>query len=302
MNILVFGGSGFVGRHLIPRLLKEGHQVLVPSSQELDLTRTVLEEWNPPVRFDRIYHLAAWTRAGEFCATHGGEQWIVNQRINTNVLAFWASRQPQAKMIAFGTSVSYAKDVPLTEENYLAGLPIARFYGYAMSKRMLLVGLQTLHSQFGLEYLYAIPSTIFGADYHLDGRPLHFIYDLIRKIIRGKRFGEPVLLWGDGYQRRELIYIDDFIEILQRLTDIQKNDIFNIGAGEEYTIRQFAEMICEEVGYSPTQVSYDTSRDAGVRSKCLSVDKARRVLGDYLLRPLRESLRETVRWEEKAEL
>ncbi len=192
MKILVFGGTGFVGRHLIPRLREEGHEVVAPSSKEIDLTRAVLEDWNPPVTFERIYHLAAWTRAGEFCATQGGEQWIVNQRINTNVLAFWARRQPQAKMIAFGTSVSYAKDVPLTEDNYLAGLPIDRFYGYAMSKRMLLVGLQTLRSQFGLEYLYVVPSTIFGPDYHLDGRPLHFIYDLIGKSSGGSALANPL--------------------------------------------------------------------------------------------------------------
>jgi len=296
VKTLVLGSSGFLGRHLVPHLRAQGHEVTAPTSRELDLTRTVLEDWNPGVAFDRIYHLAAWTRAGEFCATHGGEQWIVNQRINTNVLAFWARRQPQAQMIAFGTSVSYAKDVPLTEDNYLAGLPIDRFYGYAMSKRMLLAGLQTLHQQFGLRYLYAIPSTLYGPGYHLDGRPLHFIYDLIRKIVRGQRHGEPVVLWGDGQQRRELIYVGDFIPLLQTLADRTEHDLYNIGAGEEYSIREFAEIICDEVGFSVAHLQFDPARYVGAKSKVLSIAKARAALEDYSVHPLRDSLRETIRW------
>ena len=296
MKILVFGSSGFLGRHLVHNLREHGHDVTAPNSKEIDLTRTLLEDWVPATTFDRIYHLAAWTRAGEFCAIHGGDQWIVNQRINTNVLAFWARRQPQAKMIAFGTSVSYAKDVPLTEDNYLAGLPIDRFYAYAMSKRMLLAGLQTLHQQFGLRYLYAIPSTIYGPDYHLDGRPLHFIYDLIRKIVRGKRHGEPVVLWGDGQQRRELIYVGDFIPLLQTLADRTEHDLYNIGAGEEYSIRQFAEIICAAIGYPAEQLQFDTTRYVGAKSKVLSIEKTRTALGDYPVRPLADGLRETIRW------
>jgi GDP-L-fucose synthase len=302
MNVLVFGGSGFIGRHLVRRLRAAGHQIVAPASRELDLTKVNLVDWDRGQRFDRIYHLAAWTRAGEFCATHGGDQWIVNQQINTNVLAFWARRQPQAQLLALGTSVAYPEGVELVEDNYLKGLPIDRFYGYAMTKRMLLVGLQTLHRQYGLRYLYAVPSTVYGPDYHLDGRPLHFIYDLARKIVRSRKLGEPVVLWGDGYQRRELIHVEDFLELLDRLAAQEISDIFNLGAGEEHTIREFAGLICEEVGYPPEQIQYDTSRYVGARSKCLSIEQARRALGEYPVRPLREGLRELVRWVEEVDL
>src|SRR5262245_35405099 len=197
MRALVTGATGFLGRNLIPALEMNGHEVTGVGSQQCNLMRPEsLHRFREP--YDQIWHLAAWTQAGDFCLHHPGEQWIINQQINTNVLDWWQSVQPQAKLIAIGTSCSYAPDVDLTEENYMNGAPVAELYAYGMTKRMLLVGLQALSAQFGLEHLYLVPSTLHGPNYHTDGRQRHFIFDLIEKIIRGKLFDEPVELWGDG--------------------------------------------------------------------------------------------------------
>jgi GDP-L-fucose synthase len=295
MNILVTGASGFLGRHLIPFLESKGHTTKSITSKEFDLTdcRSLykIEETN----FDCIYHLAAWTQAGDFCYLHGGEQWIINQQINTNVLAWWKDKCPQAKMVAMGTSASYATENDLVETKYLDGLPIDKFYAYAMTKRMLLAGLQSLHKQFGMNYLHVIPSTLYGPGYHLDGRQMHFIFDLIKKILLGKLHNQPVVLWGDGYQLRELVFVDDFVKNLYNLNEKCSNEIYNIGSGEDYSIRQFADMICEIVDYDASKISYDSNQYVGAKSKILNIQKLKAEI-DISATPIKEGIEKTIAW------
>ncbi|HVW20061.1 MAG TPA: NAD-dependent epimerase/dehydratase family protein [Opitutaceae bacterium] len=296
MRVFVTGGGGFLGRHLCAALRAAGHSVDAPSSRECDLAQPAgLSGWNG-TRYDRIFHLAAWTQAGDFCLKHPGEQWIRNQLLNTHVLEWWAERQPQAKLVSIGTSCAYAPDRPLREDNYLEGQPIESLFTYAMTKRILYVGQQSLARQYGLRHLTVVPSTLYGAGYHADGRQLHFIFDLIRKILLGHRDGAPVVLWGDGHQRRELILVDDFVRALLRLADQAENQIVNIGAGEEHSIRDFAALICREVGYDPARIEYDTARYVGAKSKCLEVGKLRGMLPDFRPTPLAEGLPPVVAW------
>lgn len=296
MKILVTGGTGFLGTALCRKLVAEGHDITPVGSRDCDLTQAGSLDRFADGKFDRIFHLAAWTQAGDFCLKHPGEQWIINQQINTNVLDWWHKRQPQAKLIAIGTSCAYAPGSALAEEDYLDGPPIESLFTYAMTKRMLYVGLLALHRQFGHTYLQLVPSTLYGPDYHTDGRQMHFIFDLIRKIIRGKLRGEPVILWGDGHQKRELVYMEDFVRIALRLSDTVSNDLVNIGAGEEFSIRHFAQLICERIGYDFQQIQFDTTRYVGAKSKCLSSAKLRSLLGKVEMTPLSEGLAKTIDW------
>lgn len=296
MIILVTGARGFLGKFLCRALKDEGHIVYEVASKECDLTKPgSLHRYNH-IAFEQIYHLAAWTQAGDFCLKHPGEQWIINQQINTNTLAWWHEYQPKAQLICMGTSCGYDPTYPLTEENYLKGLPIESLFTYAMTKRMLLAGVMALHQQFGHDYLYLVPSTLYGPDYHTDGRQMHFIFDLIAKIMRGTQKGDPVTLWGDGEQKRELIHVDDFVTCMMRLARTEKNQVINIGAGCEYSIKQFAALICAKMGYAQDKIIYDTTKYVGARSKVLSIDKLRKIYPEFKQRPLEEGLATTIDW------
>ncbi len=296
MKILITGASGFLGKFLGKALKDEGHSVIGISSKDADLTvASSLDIFNG-LLFDQIYHLAAWTQAGDFCLWHPADQWIINQKINTNVLSYWREKQPQAKCMCMGTSCSYDPSFPLTEDNYMQGTPISSLYTYAMTKRMLLAGLKAINKQYKLNYLYVIPSTLYGPSYHLDGRQMHFIFDLIRKILRGHLYKEPVVLWGDGYQKRELIHVEDFVHNLIELSKKASNIEVNLGSGKEHSIREFASVICDVVGYDFNKIIFDETKYVGAKSKVLSIGRIKDLLKSYELKPLITGLKETVNW------
>lgn len=296
MKILVTGGTGFLGTTLCDQLEAQGNELTKINSRNCDLTQADSLKQFGKGTFNQIYHLAAWTQAGDFCLSHPGEQWLINQKINTHVLDWWYGEQPQAKLIFMGTSCAYDPNLPLEEDYYLTGLPIDSLFTYAMTKRMLYTGALALQKQYGLKYLCLVPSTLYGPGYHTDGRQMHFIFDLIRKIIRGKLYGETVTLWGDGYQLRELVFVEDFARIALELADTVDNDIINIGAGEEFTIRRFAELICAEVGYDFNLIEFDTSRYVGAKSKCLGVKKLHGLMPNLQLTSLDQGLAKTIKW------
>jgi len=270
MKILITGATGFLGRHLLKRLKELNYNISVSNTKIASLSDVNNLSIYDNIRFDYIFHLAAKTKAGDYCLYHKGEQWIDNQIINTNILKYWKEKQPQAKMIAMGTSCSYSPDYSnLIESNYMLGEPDKGLYTYAMTKRMLLNGLQSLGEQYGLKWLYFIPSTLYGPEFELDDS--HFIFDLIKKIHKGKEFNLDVELWGDGYQKRELIYIDDVIDIILHLKDLD-NQIINLGSGDSKTIRDFAQIICDNVNYPSNLIKYDTSKYVGVKEKKLNID------------------------------
>lgn len=298
MKIFITGGHGFLGTAISKVLALHGHELVAPRSSECDLTDQDSLYRYSNERYDQVFHLAAWTQAGDFCLTHPGEQWIINQKINTNILSWWAKSQPQAKLVFMGTSCAYAPGSDLVEEEYMNGEPVESLYTYAMTKRMLLQGAKALERQYGLNWLCAVPSTLYGPGYHTDGRQMHFIFDLIRKILRGKYRNDPVVLWGDGYQRRELVYLDDFIRTLLKINKTESNSLINIGAGIDFTIRDFAKTICRALNYDENLIQYDATRYVGAMAKKLDIKKLLAIYPDYVSEciPLAEGIDGVINW------
>ncbi len=290
MTVLVTGGSGFLGVNLTLKLQVRGEQVVSLSSHDADLRDPDSLRKFSNQTYERIYHLAAWIQGGDFSLQHPGDQWLINQQINTTVLRWWAQEQPQAKLISIGTSGAYSEGLELREEHYLSGDPFADLYTYGMTKRMLHIGQMSLAKQYGLKFLTLVPSTLYGPNYSVGGKRMQFIFDLTRKMLAHKYFSDEIILWGDGHQQRELVYIDDFINDLLLLEEQAENDIINIGAGEHHSIRTFADILCDQIGIDPKTIQYDVKGYVGAKAKYLSIEKEHGMLGVLKRTSIQEGL------------
>jgi len=294
VKVLVTGATGFLGRHLVKKLMALNYSVCISNTKIASLDNINNLFIYNDVKFDYIFHLAAKTKAGDYCLYHKGEQWIDNQILNTNILKYWKEYQPQAKLIAMGTSCSYSPDyTDLIETNYMLGQPDPGLYTYAMTKRILLNGLQSLEEQYGLKWLYFIPSTLYGPEFELDDS--HFIFDLIKKIYKGKHFNSEVELWGDGYQKRELIYVDDVINIILSLKDLD-NQIINLGSGDSKTIKEFAQVICDNLNYPSELIKYNKNKYVGVKEKKLNISKINNLLPNFKFSSLEFGISKTINY------
>ncbi len=290
MKILITGASGFVGRHLVKALEAQKHKVVSFNSNNFTQMWYCQKD-----SFDVIIHLAVKTAAGGYCQNHPGEQWIVNNSINSDMLAYWTQFQQRATLITFGSSCGYNKDVVKTENNYLTDEPEEGYEVYGMVKRNLLVGLKALAKEFQMDSNYLIPSVFYGPDYDLEDK--HFIFDLIRKIVGAKNGGEEVILWGDGTQERELIYIDDAIDIIMAcMNNPEAPKMFNLSSGHTYTLKEYAQVICEIVEYDYNLIKWDTNAFVGSPSKKLINTH----LKGYKFTPLKTGLEKTIKYYENS--
>jgi GDP-L-fucose synthase len=285
MNILITGASGFVGKHLSKALKNQNHYVIELNSSNFN------NIWDYKSKLDYIIHLAVKTAAGGYCQNHPGEQYLINSDINNTILKYWYQCQPQAKMITFGSSCGYDKNSIKTEDNYLKGETEPGYEAYGAIKRSLLIGLQSLKKEYNMDYSYLIPSVFYGPEYDLYDK--HFIFDLIRKIVNAKNGGDKVILWGTGDQTRELIFIKDAVDIIIKSMTWNK-EIVNLSSGYEYSIKEYAQAICDIVGYDFNLIEWDTTAFIGSPNKKL----INTYLQDYQFTSLKEGLTETIKYYE----
>ena len=288
-KVLVTGATGFLGKHLVQRLKNLGCEIYISNRSTANLSNIENLKCYNDIKFDYIFHLAVVTKGGDYCLTNQATQWIENQTLNTNMLRYWVEKQPQAKMVCMGTSCSYTPDIFMTEDNYLIGIPESSLYAYAMTKRMLLNGLEAIQQQHGLKWLYFIPSTLYGPGFELDDN--HFIFDFIRNCYNAKFMEEKFVVWGNGEQRRELIYVDDAIDAMIRLLD-NENQVFNLGSGQDHTINEFAHIVSECYGFDPQKIEHDLSKYVGVKEKKIDTTKVMKHLNgvSYLNTSLKDGI------------
>lgn len=294
MKILITGGSGFVGKNLYSKLYNKKNKIISLSSKNFDMRIQNNFKKLKKIKFDKIFHLAAWTQAGDFSLKNPGLQWVNNQLINTNLLNWWKSEQPKAKLISIGSSCAYSSGKNLMEKDYITGIPREELLAYGMSKKMLHVGKLSLSNQFKLKYLTVVSSALYGPNYPIKNRTPHFIIDIIKKILIAKKNNKIVELWGNGNQRREAMHVDDFVNQLIICEKKMNNDIINIGSGFDYTIKKWAKIICKIINYDFDKILFNKNKYTGAKEKKLSIFKLKKIVPNYKSIDLLTGLDQTI--------
>jgi GDP-L-fucose synthase len=299
-RVLVTGGAGFLGRHVVQRLHAAGAaEVFVPRRRDFELTeqtevRRLLAEFRP----DLVLNLAAEVGGIGANRDNPGRFFYANAALGIHLIEE-ARRSGVEKFVQVGTICAYPKftPVPFREEDLWNGYPEETNAPYGIAKKVLLVQLQAYREQYGFNGIYLLPVNLYGPHDNFDPGSSHAIPALVRKMVEAQEAGQPdVQLWGTGQASREFLYVDDCARgILLAAERYDGAEPVNLGTGREIRIRDLAVLVADLVGYRGELV-YDVTKPDGQPRRCLNTDRARERFGFVANTDFEAGLRETIAW------
>ncbi|TWI81386.1 GDP-L-fucose synthase [Lacibacter cauensis] len=276
-KIYVAGHRGMVGSAIVRKLQAEGFEnLLVRTSAELDLRSqeavdTFFKEHKP----DYVFLAAA--KVGGIVAnnTYRADFLYENLMIQNNVIHS-AYKHSVTKLLFLGSSCIYPKfaEQPIKEDYLLTGILEPTNEPYAIAKIAGLKMCDAYRSQYGCNFISAMPTNLYGPNDNYDLQNSHVLPALLRKMIVAKRTQQPAVeIWGSGTPRREFLHVDDLADACFFLMqEYDGTDWLNIGVGEDVSIRELAELIKAIVGYAG-ELQFNTSKPDGTPRKLLDVSK-----------------------------
>jgi GDP-L-fucose synthase len=299
-QILVTGGSGFLGSAVVNNLRARGYQrIFVPRSTEYDLRdQQAAVRLYRDSRPDVVVHLAAVVGGIGANRANPGRFFYDNAVMGIQLMEY-ARRAGVKKFVALGTICAYPKfaPVPFKEEELWNGYPEETNAPYGLAKKMLLVQAQAYRAQYGFNAIYLLPVNLYGPGDNFDLDSSHVIPALIRKCVEAKERNEKeIVLWGDGSPTREFLYVEDAAEAVRLATErYDGGEPVNLGSGAEISIKDLAGMIMDEVGFHGA-IIWDTTKPNGQPRRCLDVTRAEREFGFRAGFGLREGIAKTLDW------
>ena len=299
-RIVVTGGAGFLGKHVISRLDQAGcRDVSVPLHKEYDLTRAdaierLFDERKPEV----LIHMAAVVGGIGANRENPGRYFYENAIMGIQLIEF-ARRSGVEKVVVLGTICAYPKftPVPFHEEALWDGYPEETNAPYGLAKKMMLVQCQSYREQYGMNGIFLLPVNLYGPHDNFDLNSSHVIPALIRKCVEAVNTGsKEIVLWGDGTPTREFLYVEDAAEgIFLAATHYDKPEPVNLGSGMEISIHELATTIARMTGFNG-KIVWDTSRPNGQPRRCLDVTRAEQEFKFRAATPFEVGLQKTIEW------
>jgi len=311
-RVIVTGGAGFLGSHLVQKLEERAAaEIIVPLIEEYDLCNIddinrlfskAISEPPPTNKLSQpgfiIIHLAALAGGIGANRARPADFFYINLMMGVQLM-HEAWKRGAEKFVAIGTICAYPKfsSVPFKEEALWDGYPEETNAPYGLAKKMLLVQAQAYREQYGFNSIYPLPVNLYGPRDNFDLETSHVIPAIIRKCIEAQERGDKqIVLWGDGSPTREFLYVEDAAEgILLAAERYNGKEPFNLGSGMEISIKNLAELIVRLTGFSGT-IHWDTSKPNGQPRRALDVSRAEKYFGFRAKMPFEEGLRHTIEW------
>ena len=271
-KIWITGHRGMLGSALVCCLSKEGADLLVASSQELDLrNNNEVLDWVDKNRPELVFHVGAKVGGIHANATLSANFLYDNLMIQTNVINA-AYKFGVRKLLFVASNCTYPTKAvqPISEDALLTGPLEENIRSYAIAKIAGIEMCRAYRKQYGCDFISVIPPNLYGPgdNYH----PLHghVVAGILRRAHEAKIAGQhDLVVWGDGTARREILHVDDMANAMKCLmTTKVTDDLFNVGCGHDLSIAKLATLIAEVVGFEGGIV-YDKNKPNGTMKKLL---------------------------------
>lgn len=296
--VVVTGGYGFLGSHLVKRLEElKPKKIIVPRHEKFDLReyKSCLEVFKGA---DIVIHLAGNVGGIGYNQDKPAELFDDNILMGVNIMRA-AKAQGVKKAVILGTICAYPKftPTPFKEKNLWNGYPEETNAPYGLAKKMLLVQSQAYRKEFGFNSIYLLPVNLYGPGDNFDPSSSHVIPALIKKFIEAKEKNlNEVVIWGSGKPTREFLYVEDAARgIIMATEKYNKSEPINLGSGHEISIKDLANQISEIIGFSD-KIVFDRTKPDGQPRRRLDVTKAKKEFGFRAKTRFKRGLKMTIDW------
>lgn len=304
--VLVTGGTGFVGIHIVEELLKHNAKIRIPIHKrkpldtgeqietiEADLTSP--EDCLRAVRdVDFVFHCAGAVAAAGVTAGNPMSAITTNLVLTARMLeAAWAVGVK--RFLIFSSSTGYpAKKHPVKEEEFWAGPTHTSYFGYGWMRRYLERIAEFVASKSDMKIAVVRPTAVYGRFDNFDPATSHVVPALIRKAVERL---DPYEVWGSGEEVRDFLHVRDLARgCLLMLEKHAVCDAVNIGYGKVVTIKEIVQLILEAADYKDAKVVFNTSKPTAIPFRMVDTTKGKSILGFEPEISLKEGLHDTITW------